>query len=506
MSSTIESSFSDASSQDAKVGAVHCEPDVEDLILEDGSVLSGVALVRRVPGKRDVYRATWQGQQVYAKVFIGKNNDYYAHRDLAGVNLLAAAGIETPPLLWQGKVHDGQGQVLVFHAIEHADNAEQAWRSNQDTARFELAQRLVVTLARHHQAGLIQTDLYFKNFLVQQETVYTLDGDGMRCLPRLFRKRHRLANLATLFSKMDVLDDQWIPQLYQLYCRQLNAVYDESDLLKVQLQTRQIRGRMAHAYADKKVFRTCTDVKVSKSFKHFLAVARDFAWTSASAKSLDALLANTNTNLKNGNTCTIAKAVIADRHVVIKRYNIKSFWHGFNRALRPSRAAVSWANAHRLMISEIATPKPFGLLEERFGWLRRRAYFLSEYVEAPDAQQFFAASSSAEDKNIAAANIATLFYRLYLFRYSHGDFKATNIKIVNLAPVLIDLDGMQAHRSARCFERRHIKDLQRFMQNWAHDAEITMLFKQALRAQYASQGAFYGVGAAENILIRAGIA
>lgn len=506
MSSTIESSISDASSLDAKVGAVHCEPDIEDLILEDGSVLSGLALVRRVPGKRDVYRARWQDQQVYAKVFMGKNNAYYAGRDLAGVNLLADAGIETPPLLWQGKVRDGQAQVLVFRAIELADNAEQAWRSSQDDARFELAQRLVVTLARHHGAGLIQTDLYFKNFLVQQATVYTLDGDGMRRLPRLLRKHHRLANLATLFSKMDVLDDQWIPQLYQFYCRQLNAAYELSDLVNVQLQTRQIRGRMAHAYADKKVFRTCTDVKVTKTFKRFLAVARDFAWAPAPTEHLDALLANTRANLKNGNTCTIGKAVIADRQVVIKRYNIKSFWHGFNRALRPSRAAVSWANAHRLMISEIATPKPLGLLEERFGWLRRRAYFLSEYVEAPDALQFFAASVSAEDKKMAAANIATLFYRLYLFRYSHGDFKATNIKIVNLAPVLIDLDGMQAHRSARCFERRHIKDLQRFMQNWAHDAEITMLFKQALRAQYASQGAFYGNSTAENILIRAGVA
>jgi hypothetical protein len=158
------------------------------------------------------------------------------------------------------------------------------------------------------------------------------------------------------------------------------------------------------------------------------------------------------------------------------------------------------------MISDIATPKPLALLEERFGCLRRRAYFLSEYIEAPDAIQFFSQPAPPEDKEKVACNIATLFHRLYLFGYSHGDFKATNIKIVNLAPVLIDLDGMQAHRHGCCsdwwFQRKHIKDLKRLMKNWEHDVEITRLLKQALRSEYASQD----INKADNILIRAGIA
>lgn len=506
MSSPLETSMSDISSRDANADYIQSGAEVDHLILEDGSVLSELHLVRRVPGKRDVYRAIWQDQNVYAKVFIGKNHAYYAKRDLSGVQWLADAGIETPPLLMQGKIQGGWAQVLVFQAIQHAQNAEEVWRNSNDSTRFELAQRLVTVLARHHWAGLIQTDLYFKNFLVQDETIYTLDGDGMRRLSWLFRKRQRLVNLATLFSKMDVLDDQWIPELYRLYCKQLNVDCDVSDQLVVQLQTQKIRSRMASAYADKKVFRTCTDVKVSKRFDQFLAVARDFAFGSVSPEFLDSLLANRQINLKNGNTCTIAKAMIADREVVIKRYNIKNFWHGLNRALRPSRASLSWANAHRLMISEVATPRPLALLEQRFGPLRRRAYFLSEYVEAPDALQFFAASVSAEDKEIAAANIARLLYRLYLFRYSHGDFKASNIKVVNLEPVLIDLDGMRAHRCLGWFERRHIRDLQRFMQNWARDAETAALLKQALRMQYVSQGDAQRIRAAENILIRAGIA
>jgi len=480
--------------------------EVERLGLDDGSDLTDLALVRVVPGKRYVYRARWQGQDVYAKVFTGKNNNYYAGRDLAGVQQLIQAGIETPPLLFQGEIQEAQAQVLVFLTIGQARNAEEVWFGCDTQARFELARKLVLTLARHHQAGLVQTDLYFKNFLVQGDVVYTLDGDGIRRLPLVFGQRQRLRNLATLFSKMDVLDDQWIPELYACYCRQLNVACKLPDEAAVRSLTQKIRSRMAGAYADKKVFRTCTDVKVTRRFRYFFAVARDFGLIPASLGLLDAALADKKANLKNGNTCTIAKAVIADRQVVVKRYNIKNFWHGLNRALRPSRAAMSWANAHRLVIVNVATPKPLALMEERLGFLRRRAYYVSEYLDAPDALQFFTQPLSLDDKQTVARNIATLFCRLYLLKFSHGDCKATNIKIVNLSPVLIDLDGMQAHRLPHIFdclfERRHIKDLKRLMKNWEHDAETAALLRQALRFEYASQKLYQG----DAILIRAGIA
>lgn len=466
-------------------------------------------LVRTIPNRRYVCSGVFDHQPVYAKIFTGKSAAVYALRDKAGAELLLQARILTPELLLARALDDGV-YVLIYAAVENSQNAEQVWRSCGADQRFLLMQQLLQTVASHHQAGLLQTDLHLKNFLVEKhagdaDVIYTLDGDGIRRLRPWFRQRQQLANLATLFSKMDVLDDGWIAELYARYCSQLGLTSSPETADKVGYLTRKIRDRVAAGYADKKAFRNCTDVKVTQNFSHFVAIAADFNVDNQSLASLDQYLEDAQRNIKNGNTCTIAKALLAKQPVVIKRYNIKNFWHGLNRAFRGSRAAKSWANAHRLMISNIATAKPLALLEERFGCLRRRAYYLSAYVDAPDVKQFFESEIAAGDKEIALRNVAALFYKLCLLRYSHGDCKASNIKMVNLSPVLIDLDAMQSNFSGMLsswrFERKHIKDLKRFMKNWEGDMEMTAMLKRALQLQYISQHLYH----AENILIRAGI-
>lgn len=479
--------------------------------LPGGPTLFCEKIVRRVPGKRLVCQGVWAQQAVYAKLFIGNAAARYFERDKCGVERLFKAGIASPEILFAGLAEDGKTHIIIFVAIDSARNAEDIWQELDSPQRLSLAHRLVQTVAQHHQAGLLQTDLYLKNFLVQQtpnqaDLIYTLDGDGIRAISALFQKRQKLCNLATLFSKMDVLDDVWVAELYAQYCLQLGITYSHVDEAEVWLLTQKIRHQVAAGYADKKVFRNCTDVKVTRSFKRFQAVAADFCVDSQALASLDVSLVDSKLNIKNGNTCTIGRAVLANRAVIVKRYNIKSFWHGLNRAFRVSRAAKSWANAYRLIISNIATPKPLALVEERFGCFRRRAYYVSEYIDAPDVMQFFEQSTNPQNKETVAHNLAALFYKLYLLKFSHGDCKATNIKIVNLAPVLIDLDGMQDHFGKMIgnwwFERKHIKDLQRLMKNWANDAEVTALLKQAFLLEYAAQYPYEDDG----ILFRAGFA
>ena len=460
------------------------------LLLYQSSPLEIDAIVRILPSKREVYKGHWAGQSVYAKKFLGEQAVKYAQRDATGVAHLQAAKILTPRLLHQGRVQDSQAQVLIFAEVADAQNAEQVYQLANFDQRIRLANSLVLAVAQHHNANLIQTDLYLKNFLVQGEKIYTLDGDGIRKYDQL-SKRIALKNLSILLSKLDVLMlESHFSGMLDLYA-DARGWSNAPDVPGMQKIVSAYRRRIASRYAENKVFRTCTDVKVVHAKNIFVAVSNIFSSLNISLvpEQLDALIVSGKV-IKNGRTCTVAATQCCDEKVVIKRYNIKSFWHGVNRALRQSRAAVSWANAHRLKLLDIATVKPVALIEERkfslLGFsLRGKAYFLSEYIDAPDAAQFFAACDDKTSRADTIKNIATLFYKLYLLKISHGDTKATNIKIVNSQPVLIDLDSMTQHSFAFFALKAHARDLRRFMQNWQDDQALYNGFVKTFKVIYA---------------------
>lgn len=456
-----------------------------DVVLQDSSNnLQVLEVVRRVPNKRLVCKGVWSKQSVYAKLFIGKDAKRHAARDQQGVRYLAEANIATPVLLYSGSADIAE--VLIFHAIENSQNAEIVYcNSLNQEVRFQLAAKIVSEVAKHHKENLLQTDLYLKNFLVEGEKIYTLDGDGIRKYARLSQQQ-ALKNLCVLLSKFDVLEiESWLPGLLQTYAEARGwKMAPDADLIKK--MTDALRQKAASNYADKKVFRQCTDVAVYRDSQVFTAVSSDFLDLDLPKvfQKIDCLFTPQNL-LKSGNTCTVAKVEIHHRPIVIKRYNIKSFWHGVSRALRQTRAAASWANAHRLKLLDIATAKPVALIEERKFGLRGKAYFLCEYIDAPDAAQFFAAGAGKASRADTMKNIITLFYKLYLLKISHGDTKASNIKIVNHQPVLIDLDSMTQRTFASSALKAHVRDLRRFMQNWQDDQALYNAFIKTFKVIYA---------------------
>jgi len=459
--------------------------------LADGSILESSRIVRRVPGRRIVCFGQWRGQAVYAKIFLGKSGYRYAERDLQGVKLLEQAKVNTPAVLYHGADVDQHAKILIFAAVAQSQNAEDIWQTLKDGQRFLLAQSLVREVAYHHNAGILQTDLYLKNFLVQGEKIYTIDGDAVKRLPNIFTDKCALRNLAVLMSKFDVLEcETWCHALFATYlsARKKQLSIDERSLKHNIWSHRQA---VVKGYADKKVFRQCTDVSVSRTFKRFLAVSSKFYHPQLLDALIDpdALLESANSQkLKSGNTCTVALTKIGADEIVVKRYNIKSFLHALGRAFRVSRAAKSWANAHRLQMYRILTAPPIALLECRFGIVRRHAYLLAENIAEPDVAEYFSAGDrSAEswaDKKNAARNIASMFYKLNLLKITHGDFKATNIKIVGNEPLLIDLDSMREYRYRWMFERQHIRDIRRFMRNWQHQPKVRQLLLDAFNDIY----------------------
>ena len=258
-----------------------------------------------------------------------------------------------------------------------------------------------------------------------------------------------------------------------------------AQLQTLEREIRRIRREVITEYADHKVFRECSDVQVERDFLKFLAVAR--AWTGGLGNLLDDPdgLLERGVRLKTGNTCTVGLVEQGGRKIVVKRYNIKNLRHGLGRALRKSRAALSWANTYRLRIAGIATAAPVAMLEQRWDFIRRRAWFLAEYVAGPDVGAWMAEASPPQ-RQLVAMNVARLLHKMQSLRFAHGDLKATNIKIIDMQPVLIDLDSLKQYRCDWLFQRRHARDLQRLLRNWENDAPTLGVMRQALRDVYGN--------------------
>ena len=186
--------------------------------------------------------------------------------------------------------------------------------------------------------------------------------------------------------------------------------------------------------------------------------------------------------LKQGNTCTLWRARVDQHALVVKRYNIKGIRHRISRLFRATRAAVSWRNAHRLETCGILTPKPVALVEQRFGPLRGRAWYVAEYVQGDDAQVLCASSSNGSVYVQAAAeSVVALLKRMAHCRISHGDMKGNNFILSKQGATVIDLDAMKQHACKHGLRRAQQRDLRRFMRNWETCPETAALFQKLLQ-------------------------
>lgn len=429
-------------------------------------------LVRVLQGRRWVLRGTWAGQAVYVKLFAGKEAQRYASRDAEGVRLMLQEGMRTPALLWQGSLQEGRQslEALIYAAVPNAVNAEEAYALESGDARLTLLIGLVEALATQHAAGLCQTDLHLKNFLLADGVIWAIDGDGVRRQTLNRTQAHR--QLAELISKLQVLDQiKWTETLLAVYIRARSWAMSVT-ATQVLAWAQQMNARDVDRYVTRKIFRTCSDVIWQQTSQSAQAVSTAGGLHATDLPALEVAM-HVGTVLKPGNTCTVVHTHLQDQAVVIKRYNIKDWLHGLSRAWRPSRAASSWRNAHRLQYYGMLTPQPLLMYERRYWGMRGRAYFVSAYSPWPDALTFFQQCTDQALRERVIQQLVTLCYQWYLLKISHGDMKATNLQVTDQGEiVVIDLDSMQQHRRSHMALRAHAKDIRRLLQNWKQDTSL----------------------------------
>jgi tRNA A-37 threonylcarbamoyl transferase component Bud32 len=450
----------------------------------EAALLKCSQVVRAIPGRRLVCRGAWQGGDVFIKLYLG--TDKLFSRELQGLNALHAAGIAAPRIRYSGTADEGAIHVILLEPVPYATTLEAAWdEAFDEQSRIELLEKSVCVIADHHRAGLEQKDIHLDNFLLSGGRLFTLDGGGIHSSNggELSVNNSR-DNLALFFAQFYPEYDPLVDVVLPVYEKQRQYKAGTLPAGRMHARIAYFRRRRQRKFL-KKIFRDCSAFLCNRSMRRFMVCDRDVA-SPEMLKFLadpDASLAQADSKyLKQGNTCTLWRARIGEHTLVVKRYNIKGIKHRIGRLFRPTRAAVSWQNAHRLETCGILTPKPLALVEQRFGPLRGRAWYVSEYVEGDDSLVLCESSSNVSiDVQAAAESVVELLKRMASCRISHGDMKGNNFILSKQGATVIDLDAMKQHVCKHGFRRAQQRDLRRFMRNWETCPETAALFQKLLQ-------------------------
>ena len=449
--------------------------------LTDGGEVTVRRLLRVLPGKRIVGEGEWNGRSVLVKLFVAAGSARHCSQERAGIAALLRAGLPTPDLLLTGKV-TGAGDVLLTAYLEGARSLAEDWigisslpPGNSDALDILLpAFRLLGSL---HASGLVQDDLHLGNFLRCGDRVLVIDGDAVCPISpgKALDDPRAAENLAILLAQL--------PPAWDACRSQFLAAYREgggsrlADAIVLEKALENARTSRMDDFLSKTV-RDCTLFSVQRNALRFTAVVRQEADCLAPLLAApDEALLN-GRPLKDGRTCTVAQVAQGGRSLVIKRYNLKSIKHALARFWRPSRAWHSWREGHRLKFLDIPTPAPLGMVEERIGPWRRRAFLVTEYC--PGTSLLKLLSPDQEPATEVAQAIIALFRGLATRRISHGDLKATNLLWHDGKVYVIDLDAVVQHRSVPAYARAWRRDRARLLRNWPQSSVLYMWFDRHL--------------------------
>ena len=450
-------------------------------VTKEGQAASNISIsriLRLLPAKRIVAVAEDGDRLVLVKIFIGRFSARYARREAQGIKSIDAAGVLTPRVEWQGRLAKGGGYVIAFEYLSDARNLLDDWMTAEDlTSRRTLIADAMPVLARLHHAGVVQNDIHPENFLINDGRIYTIDGGAVTLRSSgPLGPADSLDNLALFFAQFHARFDKIVVDAFDIYCRARNWV-DAAPLCSELESIIHKKRKLRKDQHIEKAFRECTRFSCSSHFTRFTVCERKY-----DTPQLRSLLADPDAAmaagkiLKDGNTATVAVVDAPEGKFVIKRYNIKNFQHRLERVFRKSRAWVSWANTFRLEFLGINTLQPVALVEERFGPLRGRAYFVTRYIDGPDATKLV----EKENPHSEMSSIVEILKSLSEAGLTHGDLKASNFLLPEEGAVIIDLDSLKEHGEHSNIESAERRDRERFMRNWQSSPNIERGFAELL--------------------------
>jgi len=452
--------------------------------LTNGQSLTCIEVVRAMPGRRYVFRGIYNNKPVFVKLFSKTSQATREwNSEQQGISALHEANIPAPNIIYSESILKLNAHVIILEELHGAESARDRWQKGNEIEQQQMLSQLVELIAQHHAAGIRQTDCHLLNFVFSGGVLYTLDAADIVKTATELSRSNSMEGLVDLLGVFSADEDKWLASLYEQYWQQRNKPTSQEELEAFKNAVVKMRDYKLRKYLDK-TYRDCSAFAVKNSWYRFSTVLRE------KNNNIISLLVNNpdiesndikRSVIKNGNTCTVTLIETPEENVVCKRYNIKNIWHGLMRAFRSSRASISWRNAHSLIKFGIATPAPIALVEKRFGFIRRQAWFFMEHVDGSNAYYVFRDTEQTQQQRLGAVKkFINLFEKMIQAKLSHGDMKITNFIFSDNKLFVIDLDSMQQHHNDTAFSQAFRQDMARFMRNWSDLPTIAALFEEQL--------------------------
>ncbi|HQQ88420.1 MAG TPA: lipopolysaccharide kinase InaA family protein [Smithellaceae bacterium] len=126
---------------------------------------------------------------------------------------------------------------------------------------------------------------------------------------------------------------------------------------------------------------------------------------------------------------------------IIKIHNYKSLWHKIKRYFRRTRASRSWHYSVLFNENGIRTPRPIAYKETRIGPLRGDSYFIYEWVDGINGEQYFLNNRKDVGKiKKAITSILEITEKIKNLGLIHGDIRLKNMVFREDEIFLTDFD------------------------------------------------------------------
>ena len=175
------------------------------LALPDGSRLLCTDVLRLLPEKRIVLRATLGEKTVLAKLFFDAAN---WQKEITQYALLENTGVKTPELLTQYTLE--QGGVCLYSFIDQAQPLDLLWQQADEEKKKRYLDLLLPCLQTLWQQKILQQDLHLGNFLLQgNDTLWMLDPASCKHYTHASEQQN---NCALFLAQLPLSDWSFVAQ------------------------------------------------------------------------------------------------------------------------------------------------------------------------------------------------------------------------------------------------------------------------------------------------------